>query len=97
MDNRATITGDPRDEPIAPVEDTEKASPESIMSYLNTSRSQTNTPQKMTRSQRKEQFRLEQGRNLTDRDLSHIICYKCDKRGHFADKCTEPRDNVVQK
>ena len=26
------------------------------------------------------------------KDLRHITCFNCDKKGHYADKCPEPRD-----
>lgn len=31
------------------------------------------------------------------KDLSQIICYKCDKSGYFANKCTEPKASSSEK
>ncbi len=102
---QATATCDPRDEPIASVEGTQISEPK--LFYSNTSRSQspksttshsrTDKPDKKSRRQQKKQHRLEQGRNLARKNLSHIICFNCDKRGHYADKCTEPKANSSEK
>ena len=31
------------------------------------------------------------------KNLSHITCFKCDKKGHYADKCPEPKDYQVHR
>ncbi len=102
-------TQDCQNTTFASVEDTQSAGQpnselESFVSNISRSqsarsetRSQTNAPHKMPWRQRKEQHRLEQGRNPARKDLSHIICFDCDKSGHYADKCTEPRANSSEK
>ena len=58
---------------------------------------QSETFHRKSRRQRKEQHRLEQGRNPARKDLSHIIYFDCYKSGHYADKCTEPKANSSEK
>lgn len=73
MENQATTTWDPRDEPITSVEDTqspEESNPESKPFDPNISHSQTNTPHKKSIRLRNEQYRLEQARNPVRKDLS---------------------------
>lgn len=62
---------------------------------------------KKSRRERKEQHRLQRARNSgtpttgvntvlnggAHKDLSHITCFNCDKKGHYADKCPDPRED----
>ena len=66
-------------------------------------------PDKKSGREKKKQYRQEQRQGQNSRtlvpksntvansrgrkDLNHIICFNCDKKGHYADKCLEPWQN----
>lgn len=106
--NQASGIWDPQNKPIASIKDIqEKTTLEFQLLYPNTLGS-ISPQSKLSCSQMTRFYKnlgdniynnpaLNRYENLTSRDLSHIIYYKCDKNKYFADKYIKSMDNALQK
>ena len=92
--SHASSARDPRDEPS---EKAQYKPPHSSRPHFLRSKN-GETSDRKARKEKKKHRRQEQARKDSTpatggacKDLSHITHFNCDKKGHYADKCTEPR------